>query len=74
MGLTAALFTLGARCLIATVVPITDVDAHPLMVRLHEGLLAGMGPAAALARAQAEGMAEEGGSGASGSFVCFGAG
>ncbi len=73
MGLAAAVFTLGARCLVATVVPIVDVQARPLMVRLHQGLVAGLSPAAALAAAQSEGGSDDG-DGASGSFVCFGAG
>ena len=74
MGLAAALFTLGARCLIATVVPVGDVVARPLMVRLHEALRAGLAPAAALADAQ--GTIDVGASDAvaSGGFVCFGAG
>jgi tetratricopeptide (TPR) repeat protein len=74
MGLAAALFTLGARCLIATVVPIEDAVAGPLMVRLHDALLSGMEPAAALAWAQAKSLALEASAGSSGSFVCFGAG
>ena len=74
MGLAAALFTLGARCLIATVLPVADTVARSLMVALHDGLRSGRSPATALARAQTEVMADEGAVAASASFVCFGAG
>jgi len=74
MGLAAALFTLGTRCLIAAVVPVADRFARVLMIELHDALRSGMAPAAALARAQARSAAETGSDEAPGSFVCFGVG
>jgi tetratricopeptide (TPR) repeat protein len=74
MGLAAALFTLGSRCLIAAVVPVDDRSTLPLMVALHDALRAGMAPAAALAAAQVRATAKGGSPESSGSFVCFGAG
>jgi hypothetical protein len=52
MGLAGALFALGARTLVASLVPVPDATTRPLMVELHRRLLAGAGPAAALAGAQ----------------------
>lgn len=66
MGLAAALLARGTSTLIGTVVPIPDDRATPVVRALHEGLRAGVAPAAALAAAQAE-------HGQLG-FVCFGAG
>jgi tetratricopeptide (TPR) repeat protein len=74
MGLASALFALGTTTLIASVVPISDAATRPLMLRLHELLGAGLAPATALARAQAQGTAGDGAFAASVSFVCFGAG
>ncbi|MEA2703067.1 MAG: hypothetical protein QOD63_1012 [Actinomycetota bacterium] len=74
MGLAAVLFTLGTRCLIASVVPVADRFARHLMVTLHDALRAGTSPAAALAGAQATATAETGSREGAGSFVCFGAG
>jgi hypothetical protein len=69
LGLTAALLALGSRSLVATVVAVPDEESRPMMVRFHRHLLAGLGPAAALAAAQRE-LASP----AAASFVCFGAG
>lgn len=52
MGLTSALFALGTRTIVATVVPVPDESTHPLMVGLHAALRQGMAPADALAHAQ----------------------
>jgi tetratricopeptide (TPR) repeat protein len=66
LGLAAALCGLGTRTLIAPVLPVADAGSRALMVDLHRRLLAGTGPAAALAAASA-------GADVAG-FVCVGAG
>jgi tetratricopeptide (TPR) repeat protein len=75
MGLSATFLSQGTAQLIASVIPIHDIETMPLMIALHEGLAAGMPAAAALASAQEavhrtgiEGIAVAAG------FVCFGAG
>ena len=75
MGLTSALFALGTRTAVATVVPVPDEATRPLMVSMHDGLRAGLSPAAALATAQA--AVDRGDPAAlatAGGFVCYGAG
>jgi len=75
MGLTAALFALGTRTAVATVVPVPDQATRPLMVALHDGLRAGMSAADALARAQAASDPDYAAALATaGGFVCYGAG
>lgn len=66
MGLSAALFSLGTRTLVASVMPVHDESARHLMVDFHRRLSAGATPASALAAAQAS-------RGVLG-FACFGAG
>ncbi|MGH9279621.1 MAG: CHAT domain-containing protein, partial [Acidimicrobiales bacterium] len=72
MGLASALFALGTATLVASVVPVPDAAARELMVSFHRNIQAGLSPAAALARAQADG---DGciSTGCAG-FVCFGDG
>ncbi|MFC4585137.1 CHAT domain-containing protein [Sphaerisporangium corydalis] len=48
LGLAAALLPLGTAGIVASVVPVDDAAAVPLMVSLHEGLRAGLGMAEAL--------------------------
>ena len=71
LGFAAALLDMGTRCVIASIVPVPDAPAKRLMLRLHQELVAGAAPAAALARAQASlprrDLALRG-------FVCLGAG
>jgi tetratricopeptide (TPR) repeat protein len=67
MGLLSALFTLGTRTVVGSVVPVRDDHTRHLMVRLHRRLRAGRSPAEALAECQA-GLAS------ASAFVCFGAG
>jgi CHAT domain-containing protein len=69
MGLAGALFALGMRTLIASVVPVPDTATTELMLALHEALKAGLAPANALAQAGSGRDAA-----VSASFVCFGAG
>jgi hypothetical protein len=70
MGLAGALFALGTSTLVASVVPVPDAATKELMVAMHQRLQAGLGPAAALAGAQAA----SGRDAVAASFVCFGAG
>ena len=66
LGFAAALLGMGTRTIVASVVPVPDAAARRLMLAFHRNLLAGVAPAAALARAQA-GAKTPG-------FICFGAG
>jgi hypothetical protein len=66
LGFAAALLGMGTRTIVASVVPVPDAAARRLMLAFHRDLLAGLGPAAALARAQA-GAKTPG-------FICLGAG
>jgi tetratricopeptide (TPR) repeat protein len=70
MGLAGALFALGMSTLVASVIPVPDAATKELMLALHQGLQTGLGPAAALAGAQAASGLDA----VSASFVCFGAG
>ena len=74
LGLVSALLTLGARTVIATVTPVSDVDTQPLMLALHDELRRGTTPAAALTTARAKtDPTNDGAVAAAASFVCFGA-
>jgi tetratricopeptide (TPR) repeat protein len=48
LGLAAALLPLGTAGVVASLVPVSDEAAVPLMVSLHDGLRAGLGMAEAL--------------------------
>jgi hypothetical protein len=76
MGLTAGLFSLGTQTMVATVVPVSDAAARPLMVDFHRHLKSGRGPAESLAlvRAEARLSGRVADRAAAASFVCFGAG
>jgi len=52
MGLSATFLALGARHVIASVVPVPDAETVPLMIAFHRGLAGGLNPMAALAGAQ----------------------
>ncbi|MGH8906442.1 MAG: CHAT domain-containing protein [Egibacteraceae bacterium] len=54
MGLASALFALGARTMIASVVPVPDAATTSLMTALHDRLREGLEPAEALAQAQVQ--------------------
>ncbi|MFD0687945.1 CHAT domain-containing protein [Actinomadura fibrosa] len=54
LGLSATLLALGARQVVASVVPVPDAETAPLMIAFHRHLAAGASAAAALARAQQE--------------------
>jgi CHAT domain-containing protein len=66
IGMATALLRCGTATVVASVLPVPDRQAVGLVTALHEGLADGLGPAAALAAAQAV----HGHLG----FVCFGAG
>jgi tetratricopeptide (TPR) repeat protein len=69
LGLVAALLALGARTVIASVLPIDDHATAGLMLALHARLAAGDAPAVGLARTQADATDAL----VAASFVCFGA-
>ncbi|MFC5817941.1 CHAT domain-containing protein [Nonomuraea harbinensis] len=54
LGLATALLHLGTAGIVASVVPVNDENAVPLMVRLHAGLSSGLGLAEALRRARGD--------------------
>ncbi|QDY09352.1 CHAT domain-containing protein [Micromonospora sp. HM134] len=76
MGFTAVLLGLGARCLIATVLPVPADPTTALMLDLHRRMRSGLRPAQALADAQRAFVASgDGTAGATAAaFVCLGAG
>ncbi|MGA2014969.1 MAG: CHAT domain-containing protein, partial [Solirubrobacteraceae bacterium] len=71
LGFAAALIAVGARTVIASVVPVPDAAAKRLMIALHRGLVAGDSPARALAGAQASRRAADA---ALAGFICLGTG
>lgn len=75
IGLAAALFSLGTRTLVASLLPVSDTATRDLMVALHAGLAKRLTPAAALAHAQGT-VAGQGYEhlAAAASFVCLGTG
>ena len=73
-GLTSALLSMGTRTVVASVGLVPDSPAtSDLMVDLHKGLVAGLGPSAALAAAQARGFEDPERFVSAASFVCVGA-
>ena len=75
MGLTSALFALGAVTAVATVIPVPDEATRPLMLGLHERIRRGLPVAHALAEAQATTDRDDPVTLATaGGFVCYGGG
>jgi len=75
LGFGASLLSLGAKQLVASVVPIPDAETAPLMVALHRQLAAGHHVAGALSLAQQQVASEEGKAmAAAAGFICIGAG
>jgi tetratricopeptide (TPR) repeat protein len=72
-GVVGAVLSLGTRAVVASVVPVPDVAAVPLMLALHRELRSGRSPATALARAAADPEVDPA-DGAAAAFVCFGSG
>lgn len=75
LGFLARLLAGGTATVIASVVPVPDVDTVPLMLALHRSLKAGTSPAAALAGARAQ-VVDSSAQGylAATAFACFGRG
>ncbi|MFC4946121.1 CHAT domain-containing protein [Pseudonocardia sp. GCM10023141] len=74
LGLVSALLALGARTVVASVQPVSDITTAPLMVALHQHLRRGLAPAEALASVRSG--VDQDDSGAvtvAASFQCFGA-
>ena len=75
LGLLASLFALGTRSVVASVVPVPDLDTRGLMVAFHDEVRAGRPPSAALASAvDAVDADTPSGFVTRTAFVCFGAG
>jgi CHAT domain-containing protein len=75
VGLAGALLALGARWLVAAVLPAPDAATRALMGALHRGLAEGLAPAAALARARgALDDRDPAAHAAAAAFACFGGG
>lgn len=73
LGVLSSLFALGTRLVVASVVPVPDLDTGALMVAFHDALLAGQPPPAALAwAAAAVDPSTPGGFVTRTAFVCFG--
>jgi CHAT domain-containing protein len=70
LGLAGALMAFGASSIIAPLSPVNDEHVLDAMVRLHEGLRAGLEPSAALARVRVDGAP---GDPTAGAFVVIGA-
>jgi len=75
LGLVSALLSVGTRAVVASVVPVPDVESTPLMVGLHEELGRGRSIAEALGAARAVlDVATPAGLVTSLAFGCFGVG
>ena len=75
LGLLASLFALGTRSVVASVVPVPDLDTRDLMVAFHDEVRAGRPPSGALASAvDAVDPDTPSGFVTRTAFVCFGAG
>ena len=75
LGFSATLLSLGTHQLIASVVPVPDVETAPLMIAFHRQLAAGQGAAMALSQAQqqlADGDSRA--TAAAAGFICIGDG
>jgi tetratricopeptide (TPR) repeat protein len=75
LGLSATFLAAGTSQLVATVLPVLDAEAAPVMGALHELLAAGLPPAEALAIAQRRfGEEDDAVRAAAACFVCMGSG
>ena len=75
LGFSATLLSLGTHQLVASVVPVSDVETAPLMIAFHRQLAAGHGAAMALSQAQqqfADGDSRA--TAAAAGFICIGDG
>lgn len=74
LGALSSLFALGTRSVVASVVPVPDLDTGALMVAFHDARISGQAPSAALASAVATvDPATPSGFVTRTAFVCFGA-
>ncbi|MBB2947831.1 tetratricopeptide (TPR) repeat protein [Actinoplanes lutulentus] len=74
LGISATLLSRGARQIVASVVPVPDVQTRPMMIALHELLLTGVAVPNALAEIQKRVAGEDGtAAAAAAGFVCVGA-
>jgi len=75
LGFGATLLSLGTHQLIASVVPVPDVETAPLMIAFHRQLAAGHGAADALSQAQRQlADGESRAMAAAAGFICIGDG
>jgi CHAT domain-containing protein/tetratricopeptide (TPR) repeat protein len=75
LGFSATLLSLGIHQLVASVVPIPDVETAPLMIAFHRQLAAGQGAAKALSQAQRQlAGGESRAMAAAAGFICIGDG
>jgi CHAT domain-containing protein len=75
MGLAAAVLGLGTETLVASVSPVPDDGASVLMAALHADMVAGAGPAMALARAASSlDVGDDRMQAVAAGFACFGSG
>jgi CHAT domain-containing protein len=75
MGLASALLSLGTSTLVGSVIPVPDDTTRALMREFYRAQRGGLGPAAALATAQAQTVDERHNTLATAAgFVCLGAG
>jgi CHAT domain-containing protein len=74
LGISATLLGRGARQVVASVVPLPDVQTTPMMVAFHEQMLAGRSAPEALAEVQKRFAGEDGPvAAAAAGFACVGA-
>jgi tetratricopeptide (TPR) repeat protein len=75
MGLVASLLAIGTRTIVGATCPVPDDASCRLMVALHAGMVDGLSPGAALARAQRQAAGSTPADVATAvGFACFGAG
>lgn len=75
MGVASGFLSLGARTIVASVIPIPDGPTRPLMVRMHGNLARGIPPARALASARQDMDPDDVADVVTGAaFVCLGTG
>jgi tetratricopeptide (TPR) repeat protein len=74
LGLASSLIPLGTAAIVASVVPVNDAAAVPLMLALHRGLRRGAGLAEALRDARQGSESDPVAAATAWSFVCLGAG
>jgi tetratricopeptide (TPR) repeat protein len=73
VGTATAMVGLGVTSVVAPLLPVPDDATTPLMLALHDGLRAGLGPSAALAHAAAAGQGDPHQAAVAAAFVCIGA-